>query len=335
MTRTPTRAVRTVYSPPVRRYLLLTDPAVAAHRGDRVLVGEAGRHARRTACVPVGVTTTTCTPGGASTGASTLAVVVAQQPRSAAWSAAPLVDHEEQAPRRPRARRRRAGRSAGPSRTRRTTQVGHVAAAHRSHPVAERPGPSRRRRGRACGAGSARRCPRRPRPRRPRRRASTSSRTAEDAARAGGRAPQQHRTRARTASTSAPSSSRDRPASPTSSAPPRHVQHGGVVEVPAQQGPQPGQQLVDVERLAEVVLGAGVEPLDPVARVCRSADSTSVGCHAPAAAQPGRAGRAPRSPAGPGRASIRSYVAGQPEVQAALAVAGGVDGVPLARSAAR
>ena len=40
-----------------------------------------------------------------------------------------------------------------------------------------------------------------------------------------------------------------------------------MVEVTTAQRPQPGEQLVDVEGLGEVVVGAGVEALDALARV--------------------------------------------------------------------
>ena len=45
---------------------------------------------------------------------------------------------------------------------------------------------------------------------------------------------------------------------------PAQRDHRRGVGVPAQQGPQPGQQLVDLERFDQVVLGAGVQPLDPI-----------------------------------------------------------------------
>ena len=48
-------------------------------------------------------------------------------------------------------------------------------------------------------------------------------------------------------------------------------QHPGLVEVAPLQGTQPGQQLLDVERLRQVVVGARVERLDPLGGValCR------------------------------------------------------------------
>ena len=72
---------------------------------------------------PDGVTTTTCTPGGASTGASTLAVVVAQR-LGGGLVGGPLVDREQQHPDdHEHADDEQAGLHPEPHR--RTTEVGH------------------------------------------------------------------------------------------------------------------------------------------------------------------------------------------------------------------
>ena len=54
----------------------------------------------------------------------------------------------------------------------------------------------------------------------------------------------------------------------------------------AVQGPQPGEQLVEVERLGEVVVGAGIEAGDPVAHGRRARSASSTGVRHAEAAQP-------------------------------------------------
>src|SRR2546421_2079068 len=115
-----------------------------------------------------------------------------------------------------------------------------------------------------------------------------------------------------------------------------HVRHGqlgrALGRAPAQQRPQPGQQLRERERLDQVVVGAGVQAADPVT------DRIPGGEHQdryPAAARPQRA--AHLYPVHPRHHHVEQHrvvvvVAGAE--QRFLAVVGDVDGVPFALQAA-
>ena len=95
----------------------------------------------------------------------------------------------------------------------------------------------------------------------------------------------------------------------------------------AQQRPQPGQQLRDLERLGQVVLRARVEALDPVVQRAARREHED-GRENPAGPQPGDQVDA----LDPGQAAIDEQhlvPARQPRVQAGLPVGGDLDGEPL------
>ena len=256
----------------------------SVHRGgDLLLVGQTLRHARRDAPPLRGHHDDPYSWRGLAGGVDVRRRVT-RAAGSAAESDSPLV-----APRRSaRPRRRRQPTTSSPacrpsrSEVRRRSAASPTALTRLPQPVPEAAHRLDDAAVRACGAGSARRCPPRPRPRHASKTLSTSSRrvktrrglrasTVEQRGLALGQGhlvagPGQHRT-----------------SSTRSSSPPGTAQHVGVVTRTPQQGPEPGQQLVEVERLAEVVLGPGVQPVDPVARAGPAPTAPASGRSAPRA----------------------------------------------------
>ena len=104
-------------------------------------------------------------------------------------------------------------------------------------------------------------------------------------------------------------------------------EHVGAVEVAAQQGADPREELVDVEGLGQVVLGAGVETGDAVSRVGLGREHQDrhrdpVAAQAAQEVEPLHGGE-------PAVEDRHVVGAGQREVQAAVAVGGGLDVVAL------
>jgi hypothetical protein len=93
--------------------------------------------------------------------------------------------------------------------------------------------------------------------------------------------------------------------------------------VPAGQGPQPGQQLVDLERLGQVVLGARVESFDSVGERTQRGQQQDRGRDAPASQAADQVDALDRR-----QASIDDHHRvgpGEGQVQSLLAVAGQID----------